>query len=115
MAIENVRRLREAAVRLIAGTDAPNPGTASGVSMHRVLRLLQRAGLSIVEALAAATSAGAEAFGIDDRGRIGEGRLADLILIDGALEIDLSLRTHILAVWKDGYLVDRSQVNQEWW
>ncbi len=113
VAIENVRRLREAGVRLIAGTDAPNPGTASGVSMHRELRLLQRAGLSAAEALAAATSAAAEAFGIDDRGRIGEGRVADLILVDGDLEIDLSLSTHILAVWKDGYPVDRSQVNQE--
>ena len=113
LAMENVRRLRAAGVRLIAGTDAPNPGTASGLSIHGELRLLLRAGLSAAEALSAATSTGAEAFGIDDRGRIGEGRIADLVLIDGDLESDLSLSTRLVAVWKDGYPVDRSRVDQE--
>ena len=113
VAMENVRRLRAAGVRLIAGTDAPNPGTASGLSIHGELRLLLRAGLSAAEALSAATSTGAEAFGIDDRGRIGEGRIADLVLIDGDLESDLSLSTRLVAVWKDGYPVDRSRVDQE--
>ena len=34
MVIENVRWLRAAGVRLVAGTDAPNPGTGAGISMH---------------------------------------------------------------------------------
>ena len=114
VAMENVRRLHGAGVRLIAGTDAPNPGTASGLSMHGELRLLLRAGLSAAEALSAATATGAEAFGIDDRGRIGEGRIADLVLVDGDLESDLSLSTRLVAVWKDGYPVDSSRVDQEW-
>ena len=113
VAMENVRRLHAAGVRLIAGTDAPNPGTASGLSMHGELRLLLRAGLSAAEALSAATATGAEAFGIDDRGRIGEGRIGDLVLVDGDLESDLSLSTRLVAVWKDGYPVDRSRVDQE--
>ena len=113
VATENVRRLHAAGVRLIAGTDAPNPGTAAGLSMHGELRLLLRAGLSAAEALSAATSTGAEAFGIDDRGRIGEGRIADLVLVDGDLESDLSLSTRLVAVWKDGYPVDRSRLDQE--
>ncbi len=113
VAMENVRRLHAAGVRLIAGTDAPNPGTASGLSMHGELRLLLRAGLSAAEALSAATSTGAEAFGIDDRGRIGEGLIADLVLVDGDLESDLSLSTRLVAVWKDGYPVDSSRVDQE--
>ena len=108
VAIENVRRLHAAGVRLIAGTDAPNPGTASGLSMHGELRLLQRAGLSSAEALAAATSTPAAIFGIGDRGRIDEGRIADLVLVDGDLEQDLSLSTGIVAIWKDGYRVERS-------
>ena len=113
VAMENVRRLHGAGVRLVAGTDAPNPGTASGLSLHGELRLLLRAGLSAAEALSAATSIGAEAFGISDRGRIGEGRIADLVLVDGDLESDLSLSTRLVAVWKDGYPVDRSRVDQE--
>lgn len=107
VAIENVRRLHAAGVPLIAGTDAPNAGTASGLSMHGELRLLRRSGLSSAEALAAATSTPAAIFGLDDRGRIAEGRIADLVLVDGDLESDVSLSTRMVAVWKDGYRVER--------
>ena len=69
-AIESVRRLHAAGVRIVAGTDAPNPGTGFGISMHGELRLLERAGLSAAEALAAATGSAADAFGIADRGRL---------------------------------------------
>ena len=110
VAIENVRRLRAAGVRLIAGTDAPNPGTASGLSMHGELRLLRRAGLGAAEALAAATSVPATIFGLDDRGRIAEGRIADLVLVDGDLESDLSRSPRIAAAWKDGYPVERRRI-----
>ena len=107
VAIENVRLLHAAGVDLIAGTDAPNPGTAAGLSMHGELRLLMRAGLSGAEALAAATSIPATIFGLDDRGRIAAGRIADLVLVDGNLEADLLSSIRIVAIWKDGYRVDR--------
>lgn len=110
VAIESVRRLRAAGVRLIAGTDAPNPGTAAGLSMHSELRLLRRAGLGAAEALAAATSVPATIFGLDDRGRIAEGRIADLVLVVGDLESDLSRSPRIAAVWKDGYPVERRRI-----
>ena len=113
VATENVRRLRDAGVPLIAGTDAPNPGTAFGLSMHGELRLLARAGLSPAEALAAATSAGADAFGIEERGRIREGGIADVVLVEGDLERDLSVSTRIVAVWKDGYTVGREWADGE--
>ena len=64
VAMENVRRLRAAGVRLVAGTDAPNPGTGTGISMHGELRLLARAGMGSAEALSAATSVAADAFGV---------------------------------------------------
>ena len=108
VAMENVRRLRAAGVRLIAGTDAPNPGTGAGISMHGELRLLARAGMGSAEALAAATSVAADAFGVAERGRIAEGHLADLVLVRGDLEEDVSRSQDIVAIWKDGYLVDRA-------
>ena len=106
-AIENVRRLHAAGVRLLAGTDAPNPGTGPGISMHGELRLLMRAGLSSTEALAAATAKPAAMFGIEDRGRIEAGRIADLVLVEGDLESDVAASTRLVAVWKDGYRVER--------
>jgi adenine deaminase len=106
--MENVRRLRAAGVRLLAGTDSPNPGTGTGVSIHGELRLLARAGMGSAEALAAATSVAADAFGVAERGRIAEGHLADLVLVRGDLEEDVSRSHDIVAIWKDGYLVDRA-------
>ncbi|MDE0475792.1 MAG: CIA30 family protein [Gammaproteobacteria bacterium] len=108
VAMENVRRLRAAGVRLVAGTDAPNPGTGAGISMHGELRLLARAGMGSAEALAAATSVAADAFGVQERGRIAEGHLADLVLVRGDLEEDASSSHEIVGIWKDGYLVDRA-------
>lgn len=106
-ALENVRRLHEAGVRIVAGTDAPNPGTGAGISMHGELRLLARAGLGSAEVLASATSGAAEAFRIPERGRIAEGYVADLVLVRGDVERDVSRTTDIITIWKDGYAVAR--------
>jgi imidazolonepropionase-like amidohydrolase len=106
-ALENVRRLHGAGVRIVAGTDAPNPGTGAGISMHGELRLLARAGLASDAVLAAATSGAAEAFRIPERGRIAEGYVADLVLVRGDVERDVSRTTDIVTIWKDGYAVAR--------
>ena len=105
-AVESVRRLHAAGVRILAGTDAPNPGTGFGISMHGELRLLRRAGLSVAEALAAATGNPADAFGVTDRGRLERGRIADLLLVAGDLESDLTRSAAIAGVWKDGFPVE---------
>ena len=110
LAIENVRRLHAAGVPLVAGTDAPNPGTAYGISIHGELQLLMQAGLSGEEALAAATSSGADAFQLTDRGRLEAGRIADLLLVSGDLSVDLSSSGDIVTLWKDGFPVLRQAV-----
>ena len=48
--------------------------------------MLERAGLSAAEAVAAATAGPADAFGVEDRGRLARGRIADLLLVAGDLE-----------------------------
>ena len=112
-AVESVRRLHAAGVRILAGTDAPNPGTGFGISMHGELRLLERAGLSAAEALAAATGVAADAFRVEDRGRLARGRIADLLLVAGDLESDLTRTTAIAGVWKDGFPVEAAWRNAE--
>lgn len=105
--IENVRRLHAAGVTILAGTDALNPGTAHGVSMHGELALLVRAGLSPAQALAAATSLPARRFGLADRGRIAPGMRADLLLVEGDPLADIAATRAIAVVWKNGYPVER--------
>ncbi len=91
---------------ILAGTDAPNPGTAYGASMHAELELLTRAGLDTAEVLAAATSLPAEHFPLGKRGRIAPGMRADLLLIDGDPREDLGATARIAALYKNGHPVE---------
>lgn len=106
-AIASVRALHEAGVPILAGSDAPNPGTAHGVSMHGELELLVRAGLSPAQALAAATALPARRFGIADRGRIAPGMRADLLLVEGDPLADITATRSIAGIWKNGYRIRR--------
>ncbi len=107
-AMESVRRLHAAGVTVLAGTDAPNPGTAHGISLHAELELLTRAGLSPREALAAATAWPAKRFGLADRGRIAPGLRADLVLVEGDPTADIAATRAIVAVWKNGHRIERA-------
>jgi imidazolonepropionase-like amidohydrolase len=102
-----VRQLKDARVPILAGSDAPNPGTAHGASMHRELELLVEAGLTPAEALAAATSAPAKAFKLDDRGRIAKGLRADLLLVNGDPTASITATRDIAAIWKNGVRLSR--------
>ncbi|HUQ61593.1 amidohydrolase family protein [Lentzea sp.] len=104
---DNVRRLADAGVTLLAGTDAPNPGTVFGASLHRELELLVRCGLSPARALAAATSEPARVFGLADRGRVAAGRRADLVLVSGDPLTDITSTRAIDRIWRAGIAVDR--------
>ena len=107
-ALDSVRRLHAAGIDVLAGSDAPNPGTAQGASLHHELALLVRAGLNPAQALAAATSLPARRFGIADRGRIAAGQRADLLLVDGDPLRDIAATRAIDTVWKNGHRVARA-------
>jgi imidazolonepropionase-like amidohydrolase len=101
-----VAALHAAGVPVLAGTDAPNPGTAFGASMHDELALLVEAGLSPIDALRAATSVPAQHFGLADRGRIAPGLRADLVLVEGDPSADILATRKLVNVWKNGRRVD---------
>jgi imidazolonepropionase-like amidohydrolase len=105
---QTVAQLKAAHVPILAGTDAPNPGTTHGASIHRELELLVRSGLSPQEALAAATSVPAKAFHLDDRGVIASGKRADLLLVKGNPTQDITATRDIVSVWKLGVEDDRA-------
>ncbi len=104
---EAVRQLKAARVPILAGTDASNPGTLHGASVHRELELLVKAGLTPVEALAAATSTPAAQFRLSDRGRIEPGKRADLLLVKGDPTTNIIATRNIARIWKGGVGVDR--------
>ena len=105
-----VLALRRAGVSILAGTDAPAPGMAHGLSLHHELELLVHSGLMPLEALASATSETARAFGFHDRGRIDVGTRADLVLVSGHPTVDITATRDIVGVWKLGTRFSRYQV-----
>ncbi|MSV28424.1 MAG: amidohydrolase [Bryobacterales bacterium] len=81
----NVAALKAGGQTFGVGTDAGMPGTPHGASTLHELELLVRGGLTPVEAIAAATGNSARALGVfAERGSVSEGKLADLLLVDGA-------------------------------
>jgi imidazolonepropionase-like amidohydrolase len=104
---ENVGRLVDAGVTILAGTDAPNPGTVFGASLHRELELLGRCGLTPAQALTAATAAPARVFHLADRGHITPGQRADLMLVSGDPLTDITATRAIERIWRAGVLCNR--------
>ena len=117
-ALESVGLFNKAGMSVLAGSDAGNPGTAHGVSLHRELQLLVQAGLTPVEALSAATSASADAFGLSELGRVQVGLPADLLLVDGDPTVDIADTLRVQQVWIAGEPVEGSEraerVTQSW-
>jgi imidazolonepropionase len=98
------RELAAAGVTLALGSDH-NPGQVGTTSMSLVVALAVAAlGLSVEQALAAATSGGAAALGREDVGVVAPGCLADLVAWDagheGAFAWAFGLRP--LRVWLGG-------------
>lgn len=107
IARRTVQALARAGVPVLAGTDAPNPGTAHGASLHRELELLVAAGLLPAQALASATAVPARVFKLADRGRIAPGLRANLVLVEGDPTREITATRAIVAVWKDGVRAQR--------
>lgn len=99
----NTRQLADAGILLLAGSDAPNPNTAHGVSLIVEMVLLQRAGVPVLQVLQSATSAPAQAFGLKEAGYLRPGYKADMVLLGNDPMADLTTLLAPAAIWKNGW------------
>ena len=105
--LEIVRRLHEAGVLLTTGTDFPLPWTTPGVSLHREMWLLHKAGVPALDVLTIATRNGAEALGIlDEVGTIESGKRADFVVLSADPLDDIQNTRRIEAVYLGGKRVE---------
>jgi len=104
--LDNIRQMHKAGIVIFAGSDAPNPGTAHGVSVHHEMALLVDAGMSPIEAMKSATSAPAAQFGLL-AGRIREGMKADMVLLSSGFEDGDYATLDIDTVYRNGYSIER--------
>jgi imidazolonepropionase-like amidohydrolase len=106
--------LQEAGVRIIAGTDAGflNSFNYPGIGLHEELELFVKAGLTPLQALQSATLAGPAFLGRSDRyGRVAEGRVADLTLLDRNPLEDIGATRAIRGVVLHGRHLDRTALD----
>jgi Tol biopolymer transport system component/imidazolonepropionase-like amidohydrolase len=89
-------------------------GQLQGLGAHWELWMLQQGGLTNLQALRAATLAGAQYIGLErDLGSLEPGKLADLVVLDGNPLEDIRQSERILMVMKDGVLYD-ADLNEVW-
>ena len=102
--------LYKAGARFLAGSLSPSYGVMPGSGMHVEIMLLNRIGLTPREALAAATSNFADFYGWKDIGRIEQGRMADVLILDSDPRTSASAVDHIHAVIFGGTVVNREEL-----
>ncbi len=79
----NFQKYLEYGLKMATGSDGPRPGALPGTTALE-LELMVDAGMTPMQALEAATRAGAEVLGLADRvGTLEPGKLADLVVVDG--------------------------------
>ena len=91
--------LIDAGCNVALATDC-NPGTSYLESMQLVISLaVVEMGLTVEQAVAAATLGGARALGLDDRGAIAQGMLGDLVVLDAPNPAHIPYRPATNLTW----------------
>jgi len=107
-----IKKLHEANVRIICGTDAGIGITTPGFSIHKELEFYKEAGLSNYEVLKTATVNAAKTHSImNNMGTIETGKVANLILTDNNPLSDLSAIKYPSTVFVKGRKLDRKTLN----
>lgn len=102
----------EAGVPVMAGTDANDTLMFPGFRLHDELALLNRAGLTPMETLRAATATPAAYLRRGgELGGVAPGMAADLVLLDADPLADIANTTAIAAVVLNGRLLDRADLD----
>jgi imidazolonepropionase-like amidohydrolase len=104
--IESAKKAYQAGIPIAMGADAGTPFNGHGENLKE-LEFLVGIGLSPMEAILSATRIAAETVGLGKMiGTIEEGKLADLIVVEGDLLKDIKIlqnKNKIVAIMKDGW------------
>ena len=112
--LQNTAKLQAAGITFGAGTDAGMPGTHHGWATLHELQLLVAGGLTPLQAITAATGNSAKVLNVEnDRGTIAVGRIADLVLVQGAPLVNIKDIELVSRVFLGGREIDREQLARD--
>lgn len=102
---KEVKRLYEAGIPILAGTDPPNANINIGTDLYKELVYFSKAGIPAVEVLKSATSLPADKFNLENVGYIKEGYTADLLLLNKSPLDNMQNLDSLSMIWKAGILI----------
>ena len=108
--LRNAKRMFDAGILLVAGTDAPGPGLFFGEGLHRELELLVEAGLTPLQAISTSTRNAAALMRADDWGTLEPGKRADVLIVDGDPAARIVDTRNIAVLLQRGKIVDRRRL-----
>jgi imidazolonepropionase-like amidohydrolase len=113
MWLRHLREMREAGVRIMAGSDVAVLNVYPGYSLHEELQLLvDSVGMTPMEALESATRKPAEWLGLNHEvGTIAPRKVADLVLLDANPLEQIGNTRRIAAVMLQGRLFQRRELD----
>ena len=106
----NLKRVHDAGIPVVLGTDAGNPLTLHGPAVYPELEAMAAAGLTPMQVLVAATRDAARAMGRDDIGTLEVGRAADLVVLDGDPLADVANLRRVRLVARAGEIRTREEL-----
>ena len=110
---KTVAKLQGAGVTILAGTDIAGD-RVPGFSLQDELKAPASSGLTPLQVLQTATLNPAKVMGrTADYGAVAEGKVADLLLLDGDPTKDIAALQHIRAVILHGRLLSRSALDDQ--
>jgi imidazolonepropionase-like amidohydrolase len=113
IAMANLKRVQDAGVTVVMGTDAGNIGTLHGPSAFREMRLMAESGLTPLEVLRSATWNAARTMGLEGRtGEVEAGMLADLVILDADPLADVGNLAKVYRTIKGGVAYDPNKLRE---
>jgi imidazolonepropionase-like amidohydrolase len=105
--------LHKGGVKILAGTDTPNPYCFPGFSLHDELQIMVESGFTPLQALQTATLNPAMFFNIrNDYGTVSENKLASLVLLKDNPLTNISNTKSIQAVILRGKFISNNEINE---
>ncbi|MDH7447085.1 amidohydrolase family protein [Aquimarina sp. 2201CG14-23] len=99
---KEIKRLYDAKVPILTGTDPPNANINHGTDLYKELILISEAGVPNLEVLKGATSYPADRFNLGKIGYVKEGYIADILLLSKNPIEDIKNIETIESIWKAG-------------